>query len=73
VLFATRGLSYRRRLGTVQTELLDAIPHLIPVDPEEPAGVRLVARSPVKCLYDELTLDVLEAHAFRRQLELCRG
>ena len=55
---------------TMQLEFLDSVSHVVAVDPEQLAGMRLVARGPLERLDDELPLDLLQLHALGRQLEL---
>ena len=57
----------RRR---AETELLDAVPHLVAIEPEELGRVRLVAAGPFQCLHQQLALDVVETDASWRQAEL---
>jgi hypothetical protein len=44
----------------LQAEFLNTIPHLVPVDAEQLAGMCLVSAGALQCLYQKLTLDVFE-------------
>ena len=52
-----------------EPELLDAIAHLVAIDPEQLPGVRLIAASALERLNQQLPLDLLEVDALRRQAE----
>ena len=52
-----------------KAELLDPIPDLVTIDPQQLAGVRLVPRRAFERLDDQLSLDIFQIDALRRQPE----
>ena len=55
-----------------QAELLNAIPNLIAIDPEQVSGLRLIASGALQRLNHQLTLHGLEVDNLRRKAERCR-
>src|SRR5574338_1392533 len=53
----------------LEAELLDSVPDLVPVEPEQRGRLRLVSAGPAERLLYEVTFERFEVHSVRRQLK----
>ena len=67
-----RGQAVLSATAGGEAELLDAVAHLVAIDAEQLAGLRLIAAGSLERLHQQLPLDLVEVDAFGRQLELRR-